>query len=178
MEQSTIQGRAYAENPLIPDEEIDAEDAATQARIAEEDAALEEVDREEGVETLPANDPLVRQVFTGVDVQWPEGRTFEEAQAEDRVEFADFEPPFDPEIFERGPLAAGIRMCEALLTEARSGYINAQIEELERVLDLQLDPAERGFLGAIAAQERTASGLPDVAGAYTALVRAKAQVQA
>lgn len=87
------------------------------------------------------------------------------------------EPPFDPEIFERGPLAAGIRMLEALLTEARSGYITAQIDELARVLDIDPSPDERFFLARVSAGERTASGLPDVAGAYQALVSAKARVQ-
>lgn len=175
----------------IPDEEIDAEDAATQARVAEEDAALAEVEAEAGVETIPAvGDPQAEYDALPIVDLPPEGPEPDpvdgEPDASGEVENfteewsnpVEQEPEFDPEIFERGPLAAGIRMLEALLTEARAGYITAQIGELERVLDEQLGEGERVFIGQVAAQGRTASGLPDVAGAYRALVRARVQAGA
>jgi hypothetical protein len=83
-------------------------------------------------------------------------------------------PDFE-EIFERGPLAAGIRMLESLLVEAKSGYISAQVDQLEQMLDETLSGDERLFLGRVASDSVTASGLPDVAGAYKHLVRARVQ---
>jgi hypothetical protein len=147
----------------MTEEEIDEE---AQAQIDAEDAAVEGGDfaepdppfdfaSDEGPPTLDQMDEWNRNVFVGNP-----------------------EPPFDPEIFERGPLAAGIRMCEALLTEAKSGYITAQVDELERVLDESFAAPERAFLGTVAAAETTDSGLPDVAAAYRALVSARAQVGA
>jgi hypothetical protein len=188
------------ENAHIPDEEIDAEDAANQARIAEEDQALAEVEAEHGVESTPAIDddgqtwpegsPERRAIEAGIgrfpaDEEGP-GDGHPEPIDQPAYEIGDDEwpypdgagPPFDPEIFERGPLAAGIRMLEALLTEARAGYITAQLDELERAIEETFSPPERQFLGKVAADISTASGLPDVAGAYKHLVRARVQAGA
>jgi hypothetical protein len=150
----------------IPDEEIDAEAQATQIRIDAEDAALEkyEAGRRDGVaDEYPRRSDVEADVENFRDV-FPNP--------------VEQEPEFDPEIFERGPLAAGIRMCEALLTEARAGYITAQLDELQRVLDEQFSDDERLFVARVASDLRTESGLPDVAGAYRHLVRARVQVGA
>jgi hypothetical protein len=150
---------------VIPDEEIDAEVQSREEQAEEQSAALDE---------------LAEMPPDGAGDEWDDDSGDPEGSVENFVDVfpnpLGAEPPFDPEIFERGSLAAGIRMLEALLTQAKAGYINEQIDELARVLDVDFPDPERFFLGQVAARETTASGLPDVAGAYQALVRAKAQV--
>lgn len=90
----------------------------------------------------------------------------------------ELESVIDPEVFERGPLAASIRIFEAMLTQAKAGYIEAQVDELERVTEESFTADEREFLATVAAQEKTVTGLPDVAGAYRALVGIKARAAA
>lgn len=89
-------------------------------------------------------------------------------------EFEDVEelPPPTVELpeLERGPLAGGILMMEAMLTEAKAGYIAAQITVLEEAINEEFEPHERALMADAASQWRDPSGLPDVPGAYQALV--------
>jgi hypothetical protein len=80
------------------------------------------------------------------------------------------EPEIDWSILERGPLAAGIQILEALLEEAKGGHIAAQIAQLEDVLGETFDWDERAILTRVASEARNRSGLPDVAAAYRAVV--------
>lgn len=200
----TAQGDDAAQPHLTPEEiqaaEREAEEAEadpeTDARIAAEDAALEETERRAraGEDPQADDDPPGR-----VTAEWPEGMSFEQASAQGLVEYDSAEAPspefaeiaddadehwigyVDPPLpdfsalFERGPLAAGLRMFEAMLDEARAGYVNAAVAELERAIDETFEPPERQFLGTVALENRTEAGLPDVAGAYRTMVRLRAE---
>ena len=63
-----------------------------------------------------------------------------------------------------------MQILEALLAEAKGGYIAAQIERLENALEEEFGWEERGLLTEVASQARNAAGLPDIAAAYRALV--------
>jgi hypothetical protein len=177
----TIREQADEYTPApISDEEIDAEAQATESAEHEIAAGMDELsdDRHERdtdeSEDAPSQDP---DLVDGPEEEWePKGEV--ENFVDTFPNPVEQEPEFDPEIFERGPLAAGIRMLTALLVEAEAGYINAQVDELGRILDERLTPDERLFLGRVASELRTASDLPDVAGAYKHLVRARVQAGA
>lgn len=157
----------------------------------------QETDLEEIARDVYSN--VEDRLASGVTAEWPEGQTFDESEAKrevayyprpgdverDVVNFTDTFPnpvaappiPDFEEIFERGPLAAGIRMLEALLAEARIGYIDAQVDELARVTEEDFNDDERRILAEIAEAERSESGLPGIAGAYRTLTRLRAQVE-
>lgn len=82
--------------------------------------------------------------------------------------------PLAPEVelppFQWGPLAAGIQMLEAMLTEAKAGYITAQIGALEQAIHESFTPDEHVLMAEAASNWRDANGLPDVPAAYQALV--------
>jgi hypothetical protein len=166
---------AISEDPEVNPEEqarIDAEDAQF---AAEQQAAGQEPAEE--ISPDAEWEPGTTDFDGGVKEQIRQAADNDE-EVDVRVVAGSAEPEFDPEIFERGPLAAGIRMLNALLVEAEAGYINAQVDELEQILDERLSPDERRFLGRVASELRTASDLPDVAGAYKHLVRARVQAGA
>lgn len=190
------------EDDAPTDEEIE-QTPAEQEAIASEDAALEDFEQavRDGVEELPPEGREAELVAGPQDpVQIPgeennmaplldEGPGFYPRPSDverDVDNFMDTFPnpvaappiPDFEEIFERGPLAAGIRMLEALLTEARIGYIDAQVDELARVTEEDFTEDERRILAEIAEAERSESGLPGVAAAYRTLVRLRAQVDA
>lgn len=169
------------EQQLTPEEiqaaeiaEDEAErDPAEEARIAEEDAALERAEQaaREG-EDLPA-EGYGPGPTEGEPDSLPEGYA---GIADDATEhwIGAVEPEFDQTIFERGDLAAGIRMFTAMLNEARAGFIEAAIGQLEEIIEEDFTPPESQFLATVAAEQKTETGLPDVAAAYRALVRARA----
>lgn len=171
-----------AEQKLTPEEiqaaELEEEEAqrdpAEEAGITREDAALEREEQEarEG-EDLPVEGHTPDQV-DGEPESLPEGYVDIDENATQHWQ-GQVEPDFDQSIFERGPLAAGIRMLYALLTEAEAGYITAQVEELERVTEEKFTPQELDFLGRLALEDLTDAGLPDVAGAYRTLVRVRVE---
>lgn len=79
-------------------------------------------------------------------------------------------PGFEFPAFEWGPLAAGIQMLEAMLTEAKAGYIANLIARLEEAIHESFTPDERALMAEAASRWTDAAGLPDVPAAYQALV--------
>lgn len=138
-------------------EQIQIDIALSEAKVSVGPVADEEAEEEEDEESEAHQvdeDPAV--VLTD----------FEET-------FDELEPPevaIDVPVLEGGPLAAGIQIAEAMLTEAKAGYITAQIEALEVAINEEFTPHERGLMVDAASKWRDASGLPDVPGAYQALV--------
>jgi hypothetical protein len=68
------------------------------------------------------------------------------------------------------PLALGIQLAEALLTEAKAGFIAGQVEVLEAELDVKLPDELKLRLAELAHTMRDHTGLPDVEGAYRVLI--------
>jgi hypothetical protein len=74
--------------------------------------------------------------------------------------------PDIPPSYALAPLAQGILIYDALLTEAKAGYMTGRIEELEAVLGQEFDGEEKMEILAFASQYKDEAGLPDVGGGY------------
>lgn len=152
--------------PKISDEEIEAEVEREEQEATEEADALENQPdpremTDEELREMPVVDldeVPVEQADPGVAIRRP---------AE--------QDPLDWSLFEKGPLAAGVLILDALLTEARSSYIAQQIETLEGVLEEEFSWDDRAVLTSVASQLKNASGLPDIASAYRAMVQRRAE---
>lgn len=100
--------------------------------------------------------------------EWEEGR-------EEEPDFEPLRPPVEadldePPVFPLGPLAAGIQMFEAMLEQAKAGYISERVDHLESALREEFGPRDRMLLADYASRFRDGMGLPDVSGAYEQLV--------
>lgn len=81
----------------------------------------------------------------------------------------------EPPVFPLGPLAAGIQMLDAMLEQAKGGYISERVDQLEAVLREEFGPEERMLIADYASRFRDGMGLPDVSGAYEQLVARRAE---
>lgn len=145
-------------------------------------AAVAEVDDDSVDDEI--DDTAVREEVRRIDEEESEEEDDERIEAEldeeryparpaDDYELDELAPPqmaATIPVFEQGPLAAGILMLDAMLTEAKSGYIVAQISALEQAINEEFEPHERELMVDAAAKWRDANGLPDVPAAYQALV--------
>lgn len=139
----SVGATSEAEEPEAEEGESE-EDAA--ARVEEELAAV----RDRHADELPPTEDT--EDFEGFD---------------DELELPEVEIPI---LLEQGPLASGILMMEAMLTEAKAGYITAQIDVLEQAINEEFSQHERVLMIEAASKWQDASGLPDVPAAYQALV--------
>lgn len=188
------QAEEYTPAPMT-DAKVDAEveardDAADEIAAGMADLEEEDADDDAGPHPEPIVQPAIEIPETRDETDLEEvarevWTPLGDHEKQNVVNFVDewpnpveLEPVIDPEIFERGPLAASIRIFEAMLTQAKAGYIEAQVDEFERVTEESFTVDEREFLATVAAQEKTVTGLPDVAGAYRALVGIKARAAA
>ncbi|HEX6456250.1 MAG TPA: hypothetical protein VF009_06990 [Solirubrobacterales bacterium] len=100
-------------------------------------------------------------------------------EEQDELDFEPLQPPpanlSQAPVFPLGPLAAGIQMLDAMLEQAKGGYITERVEQLEGVLHEQFDAEERMLIADYASRFRDGMGLPDVSGAYEQLVARRAE---
>lgn len=98
----------------------------------------------------------------------------EEEPSDEEIEDFEPEPPFvAEELFQFGPLAAGITIMEAMLAEAKAGYVSNRIAELEQAIRTEFSEEVKIQIAAYASQVRDPLGLPDVGGAYQQIVAAQ-----
>lgn len=163
--------------PPVPDEEIDAE-VALEEELAEQEAdALEDnpyLSSEARAEAEAQLDEQAERLYD-VDVQPVFNAPGESVRPEETAFGGYIESPVDPSLFERGPLAAGIQILEAMLEQAKAGYIATQVDTLEAAIEENFSLADRQVLAEVASQLRSDSNLPDIAAAYRALVAHRAQ---
>src|SRR6476620_1370781 len=119
-----------------------------------------------GGELAEANVAFTERTEAPLDDR-PGAEPGEAEPSDEEIEDFEPEPPFvGTQLFQFGPLAAGIQIAEALLAEAKAGYITQRISELEAVLRTRFDEEAKVQIATDASTYQDELKLPDVSGGY------------